>query len=93
MDPRLEDYESGDEGLLAEFAREPGGDDIERDLEEFVRAANEHEIDKAIGRDPTRPVPEGAELQEFLSQHLDYERSSSTPAPSVHCLRPSCMKP
>ena len=37
MDPRLEDYESGDEGLLAEFARELGGDDIDRDLEEFVR--------------------------------------------------------
>ena len=47
MDPRLEDYESGDEGLLAEFARELGGDDVDCDLEEFVREANENETDKA----------------------------------------------
>ena len=46
------DYESGDEGLLAEFARELGGDDVDQDLEEFVREANEYEIDKAVERDP-----------------------------------------
>ena len=77
MDPRLEDYESDEEGfeegLLSEITRELGGDNVEHDLEEFVREANEREIDKAVGRDPARPVPEGAELQEFLSQHLDYE--------------------
>ena len=91
MDPRLEDYESGDEGLLAEFTRESGGDDVDHDLEEFVREANEREVDKAVGRDPMRPVPEGAELQEFLSQHLDYETQffdTSTecplPTPLVH---------
>ena len=48
MDPRLEDYESGDEGLLAEFTRESGGDDVDHDLDEFVREANAREVDKAV---------------------------------------------
>ncbi len=95
LDPRLEEYDSDEEGfeegLLSEITRELGGDDVEHDLEEFVREANEREIDKAVGRDPARPVPEGAELQEFLSQHLDYETQfydtsteSKLPTPLVH---------
>ena len=91
LDPRLVDYDSGDEGLLSEIIGEIGSDNVEHDLEEFVREANEREIAKAVGRDPVRPVPEGAELQEFLSQHLDYEKQfydTSTecklPTPLVH---------
>ena len=93
MDPRLEDYESGDEGLLSEITRELGGDNVDHDLEEFVREANEREIDRAVERDPARPVPEGAELQEFLSQHLDYESQFFDTITECPRPTPSCMKP